>query len=70
MIQSLYHLSDEEINNLTMKEFYIKEKNIINVAQLYNPYMGEGDEEQSKSIKGQSGNAEQLALKIRARGKA
>jgi len=49
MIQSIYHLSDKEILGLTMKEFYIKQKNIKEVAKIYNPYIGgEGDEGQNK----------------------
>ena len=40
MIQSLYHISDKDIKNMTMKEFYIKQINIKHVAKLYNPYIG------------------------------
>lgn len=45
MVQSLYHLSDDAVKDLTLKEFYIKQKNIPKVAQLYNPYIGSGEEE-------------------------
>lgn len=46
-MQSIYHLTDEQIKNLTMKEFYIKQNNIAKVAALYNPYIG-GDDKGSK----------------------
>lgn len=50
-MQSLYHLSDEQIRNLTIKEFFIKQKNLISVAKLYNPYIGgeEGDRVSKKT---------------------
>lgn len=51
MIQSLYHLSDQEVKDLTLKEFYIKQKNIPEVAKLYNPYIGEEDSKTGKNKK-------------------
>jgi len=44
MVQSLYHLSDEQIRNLTLKEFNIKCENLVEVVKLYNPQMG-GEEQ-------------------------
>lgn len=40
MVQSLYHLDDRGIKNLTIREFNIKTNNIEHVAKLYNPYIG------------------------------
>lgn len=48
MVQSIYHLSDEQIKNLTMLEFYIKQKNLIFVARLYNPMIGDAEENKKK----------------------
>lgn len=47
MLQAVYHLSDEQIKNLTLKEFYVKQDNLKRVVQLYNPYIG-GDESSKK----------------------
>lgn len=44
MIESLYHLKDEDILNMTIRVFNRKVKNIEHVARLYNPYIGGGDE--------------------------
>ena len=58
MIQSLYHLSDQEIQALTIKEFFIKSNNIYEVAKLYNSALLEGEaheknkkQEQQNSLK-------------------
>ena len=40
MVQSLYHLNEKEIKDLTVKEFNRKCKNIQQVSSLYKPYMG------------------------------
>jgi hypothetical protein len=46
MVQSLYSLDNDDIKGLTPKEFWIKAKNIGDVAKLYNPYIG--DDKESK----------------------
>jgi len=43
MVQSLYHLSDEQLRRLTIKEFYIKQKNVYEVAKLYNSALLEAE---------------------------
>jgi hypothetical protein len=54
MVQSIYHLSDQDIKNLTVLEFYIKQKNIAKVAQLYNPYMGSEEKDKKQTVTQQS----------------
>lgn len=51
MVESLYHLKKEDVLNLTLLEFYIKQKNLLFVAKLYNPMIGEAKEH--KEIKNQ-----------------
>lgn len=43
-MESLYGLTSEQIKRLTMKEFYIRSKNIMAVGKMYNPFLG-GEEE-------------------------
>lgn len=59
-MQSIYHLSDEQIKNLTMKEFFIKRNNISKVAQLYNPYIGSDGNDIKNSRKPQVATYESM----------